>query len=59
MIRHGVYTSSKDNHIQRAEYFNRRAEDICHSLRSMNAVMRELRKLEFAINYGNNKNSLD
>ena len=48
-----MYHSSKDNHIQRAEYFNRRAEEICFQLTNMDVIMRELRKLEFEINYGN------
>merc|ERR1711939_1255794 len=51
MVRNGVYEDKLDNHIQRAEYFNREAEKACRSLRDISKIMLALKKLEFAINY--------
>ena len=52
MERNGVYKSDVNNHIQRAEYFNKVAEEACGTGR-IEVVASRLRKVEFAINYGN------
>ena len=62
MVKHGVYKSDPKNSINRAEYFNRVAEEACASFSGhmkIEKVIRRLRKKEFEINYGiNRKNKI-